>query len=57
MAPYAPFCCEDQIKGTAVLDKIIKHDQELPPAFQEAVAKAVTKAPETSHSAGQGSQC
>lgn len=57
MVPYAPFCCEDQIQGTAVLDKITKHEQELPPASQEAAMKAVINAPETSHSMGEGSQC
>lgn len=57
MAPYAPFCCEDQVKETVVVGNIAKHEQELPPASQEAAAKAVINAPETSHSVGQGTQC
>lgn len=45
---FSSFYCEDLTKGIAVLVKTAKREQELPSTSQEAAAKVVINAPETS---------
>lgn len=45
------------MKEIAVLVKIAKREQELPSTSQEAAAKAVINAPETSQRGQWGGQC